>query len=617
MTDKDAGPSLVSSAVIVDELIRLGVREAVVCPGSRSAPLSRAFAQADAEGRLRLHVRTDERTAAFLALGMATTSGRITPVVVTSGTAVANLQPAMVEATYSSVPLLALTADRPASYQGTAANQTIRQDLLFEHSSVWEGDVDGTSDLDTTSAARLRARIDRMAATMLQRGTGGAGHLNVRLVEPLVPEENLVPAIPEGRPDGAPWVDIRHTLPDVPLSDESSSTNGVFTVDVSAPTLVIAGDGAPYVGALAEVPTIAEPTATAPDRPVHPLAAQMFTAAAVVGDDGVLNMLPKNLVVLGRPTLHRDVGKLLADPRIDVTIVTSGGYPGAADFPDVSANARRTVSAVTTVGEPTEEWLRICDAASNLAAEAVRDVLFPEDTSEDVALTGLHAAAAVTDSLRTDDLLVLGASNPVRDASLAGLPFPGVDVHANRGAAGIDGTVSTAVGAALVRDRLHPDAIRPPRTIALMGDLTFLHDVSGLNIGPGEPRPENLTIVVANDSGGGIFETLEPGRPALRDGFERIFGTPHLADIQSLCDAYIVDYRRADSLPELLAELHPDTDVEGIRVIEFRTERGGLRDLHGKLKARTRIGGGGAGVDSGDGAGSVSGSGGPGSGSGA
>lgn len=594
MSVKGAGPSLVSSAVIVDELIRLGVREAVVCPGSRSAPLSRALVHAETEGRLRLHVRTDERTAGFLALGLAAQSRRITPVVVTSGTAVANLQPAMVEATYSSVPLLALTADRPQTYQGTAANQTIRQDLLFEHTSVWEGDVDGTAEMDETAAARLRARIDRMAATMLRHSEGGAGHLNVRLVEPLVPEEDLAPTIPDGRADGAPWVDIRHlndVLPDASLPHTPTTSTGTYTLDVSEPTLVVAGAGAPYISALADVPTIAEPGAAAPDLPVHPLAAQMFTAAAVVGDEGVLNMLPKNLVVVGRPTLHRDVVKLMSDPRIDVTILTRGGYPHAADFPDVAANARRTVSSVHTVGEPSEEWVTICEAASNLAVDAVREVLFPTD-STDIAVTGMHVAAAVTDSLRTDDLLVLGASNPVRDTSLAGLPFPGVDVLSNRGAAGIDGTVSTAIGAALVRDRLHPDAIRPPRTIALMGDLTFLHDVSGLNIGPGEPHPENLTIVVANDSGGGIFETLEPGRPELRSGFERIFGTPHMADIQSLCDAYIVDYRRADSLQELLSELHPDTDVDGIRVIEIRTDRAGLRDLHAAMRTRTRIGGG-------------------------
>ncbi|MDY0112663.1 MAG: 2-succinyl-5-enolpyruvyl-6-hydroxy-3-cyclohexene-1-carboxylic-acid synthase [Corynebacterium sp.] len=563
--DRNAAPSEIVAGLIVDELIRCGTREAVVCPGSRSAPLARALLSAERAGRLRLHVRADERSAAFLALGLAAATGSVTPVAVTSGTAVANLLPAMVEATYSGVPLMALTADRPASYRGTGANQTIVQDRLFDDASVSEVDVDGTAPVTESGARALRARVDRLVAAALASGRGGAVHLNVRLVEPLVPDDDEhLPELPAGRGDG-PWTSVLH------MAGTTAANRSVVKLNVKKKTLVIAGSGAPDLPGLAAVPTIAEPNAPAPETPVHPLAAATF------GRD---DCRPEQIVVLGRPTLHRGVARLLADPRIDVTVVAAGD-----DYPDVSANARRVVGAVEPVGEPAAAWLEVCEAASELAATAVRDVLAAHEP-----LTGLHVAAAVADSLRTGEQLVLGASNPVRDASWAGLPFPGVDVHAGRGAAGIDGTVATAIGVALARDRAHADEIRPPRTLALMGDLTFLHDAGALNIGPGEPRPESLTIVVANDSGGGIFETLEAGAPALRGSFERVFGTPHTVDVAALCAAYGVEHEEVTDLRDLLAVLHPDTDVDGVRVVEVATSRAGRRELHDALARKAALG---------------------------
>ncbi len=562
--DGNPAPSEVVAGLIVDELIRCGTREAVVCPGSRSAPLARALLSAERAGRLRLHVRADERSAGFLALGLAAATGTVTPVAVTSGTAVANLLPAMVEATYSRVPLMALTADRPASYRGTGANQTIVQDRLFDDASVSEVDVDGTAPLPGSGAAALRARVDRMVAAALAPGRGGAVHLNVRLVEPLVPDEERLPELPAGRADG-PWTRVRH------MAGQKPGHASVVKLDLGKKSLVIAGSGAPDLPELAAVPTIAEPNAPAPETPVHPLAAATF------GRD---DCRPEQIVVLGRPTLHRGVARLLADPRIDVTVIADG-----EDYPDVTANARCVAAGVEAVGECPEAWLEICGAASDLAVSAVRDVLAEPVES----LSGLHVAAAVADSLRTGEQLVLGASNPVRDASWAGLPFPGVDVHAGRGAAGIDGTVATAIGVALARDRAHADEIRPPRTIALMGDLTFLHDAGALSIGPGEPRPESLTIVVANDSGGGIFETLEAGAPALRGSFERVFGTPHSVDLAALCAAYGVEHGEVRDLPDLLAVLHPDTDVDGIRVVEVATSRAGRRELHDALARKAAL----------------------------
>jgi 2-succinyl-5-enolpyruvyl-6-hydroxy-3-cyclohexene-1-carboxylate synthase len=218
----------------------------------------------------------------------------------------------------------------------------------------------------------------------------------------------------------------------------------------------------------------------------------------------------------------------------------------------------------------------------------------------------LHVAAAVADAVGDGDQLVLGASNPVRDAALVGLDTHGVKVRSNRGVAGIDGTVSTAIGAALAHDRtggrsrsagdIGPRSrsagdIGPrsrsagdigPRTIALIGDLTFVHDSSGLLIGPTEPTPRNLTIVVSNDNGGGIFELLEQGDPRFSDVSSRIFGTPHDVDVGALCRAYHVESRQieVDGLGDALNE-----PFDGMRVLEVKADRSSLRALHASIKA--------------------------------
>ena len=572
-------PSAVVAGLIVDELLRLGMVDAVVCPGSRSAPLARALVQAADAAKVRLHVRIDERSAAFLALGLASRTRKVTPVITTSGTAVANLVPAMVEATASGIPLLALTADRPAHYRGTGANQTIVQDRLFADASVVEFDLDGTAPVTKATAAQIRARIDRVVAAM----ASGAGHLNVRFVEPLVPDDDSVADIPEGRADGGPWTTIAPTNSNnvgvAATATGPANAASTATIDISRRTLVIAGSNASHLPELEDLPTIAEPNAYAPAHPVHPLAAGTFA-----------QILPEQIVLVGRPTLHRGISKLLANPDIELTVVSEAENHGfGVEFPDVTANARAVVKHVQTVGEQDPQWTKICEAASELAVKSVRETL-TESIEAEESLTGFHVAAALTDSLRTGDNVVLGASNPVRDASYTGLPFPGVNTYAGRGAAGIDGTVATAIGIALASDREHADEIRPPRTIALMGDLTFQHDSAALAIGPLEPRPENLTIVVANDAGGGIFETLEAGSPALRGSFERIFGTPQDVDFEGICQAYGVEHVRVDRLPDLLAQLHPDTDVDGIRLIEVATTRATRRQLHHKLAYNAEIG---------------------------
>lgn len=538
--------------MVVDELIRGGVRDVVLCPGSRNAPLAFALQDADRSGRIRLHVRIDERTAGYLAIGLAIAAGAPVCVAMTSGTAVANLGPAVVEANYARVPLIVLSANRPYELLGTGANQTMEQLGYFGtqvRATISLGLAeDAPERLDAHNAAWRSATCRVLAAATGSR-TANAGpvQFDIPLREPLVPDpEPRGAVLPPGRPGGRPWTYTPPVTFDQPLE-----------IDLTPDTVVIAGHGAGTHPALAQLPTVAEPTAPAPENPLHPLALPLLR--------------PKQVIMLGRPTLHRPVSALLADPKVPVFALTTGPR-----WPDVSGNSQATGTRAVTTGAPNPAWLHRCAETNRHANDAVRGQLAAHPLT-----TGLHVAAAVADALRPGDQLVLGASNPVRDAALVGLDTHGIRVRSNRGVAGIDGTVSTAIGAALAHERVG-DPDNPARTVALIGDLTFVHDSSGLLIGPTEPTPRRLTIVVSNDNGGGIFELLEQGDPRFSDVSSRIFGTPHDVDVGALCRAYHVESRQIE-VDELHAAL--DDPGPGMRVLEVKADRSSLRQLHAAIKA--------------------------------
>ena len=530
-------------AAAVAELVAKHCTDVVMSPGSRNSPLTYALL---ARRDVRVHMRIDERSAAFTALGLARVQRRHVAVVMTSGTAVANAYPAVIEAHMSHTPLAVISADRPERLVGTGASQTIWQQGIFSRYA----ETQQVQSLDDAHAASFAA---------------AQVHINVALDTPLVPDQ-----LPE--PVGAP----RRVGPGALEGSRGYADHGAVDVDLTRNTLVIAGDEAWEVPGLEHVPTIAEPTAPTPFHQVHPLAARFFAQSEVAishdGGDFAADTKPEQVIVVGHPTLHRDVMALLADPDIEVIgISRTETFTGQPD---------KRGSRVNATGQPTDTWLKICEAAGDVGAETVRQAL----TEDEFGFTGLHVAAAVCDTLGVGDTLVLGSSNPVRDASFVGMPFDGVSTYAARGAAGIDGTVSQAVGVALATQALRPDEIRAPRTLALMGDLTFIHDANGLLIGPDEPRPGNLTIVVANDDGGGIFEALEPGADNLRGAFERVFGTPHGTDVEKLAEAYGADYRRADTLAELnevLLEL--ESQPNPITVVEAATTRSTRRVLAARL----------------------------------
>ncbi len=550
-------PSTALAEVLVDELVRGGVREAVLSPGSRSAPLAFALHAADRAGRLRLHVRIDERSAAFLALGLAKASGRPVPVVTTSGTATANLHPAVLEASYAHVPLLVLTADRPPELRGTGANQSVDQVHLYRGAVRLFAEV-GTPGQRAGDNAYWRSLCCRVLAAVSGDlgGAPGPVHLNLGFREPLVPgaDDPWCEGL-EGRPDGEPWTARVRSVEVAPPPD-----------DLPLRTVVVLGDGppGPAIAALElahvrDFPVICEPSAGA-----HVAHSVVDLPELVLGSPGFLDAhRPERVLVVGRPTLSRAVGALIAGSPTDVV----GSVDG---WPDTSRTAARVLPGVPVPGGKfgafDNTWLDTWQTAGVLARLAV-DGVVGSDLSEPAVATEVVEAAP--------SLLFVGSSKPVRDLFLA-RPRPGTRVLANRGAAGIDGLVSSAVGAALAHQ-----ACGGGHAYALLGDLSFLHDANGLVLGRDEPRPD-LTIVVVNNDGGALFGLLEPGKVDYAPMFERLFGTPHGVDLGALCAATGTRHALVETRPQLRAALAPSP---GMGVVEVRTDRHAAVDLDHRLRA--------------------------------
>ncbi|WP_435202413.1 2-succinyl-5-enolpyruvyl-6-hydroxy-3-cyclohexene-1-carboxylic-acid synthase [Janibacter sp. GS2] len=563
-------PSTTGARVLLDELVRLGVREIVLCPGSRSAPLAYAAHDLDAAGRARLHVRVDERSAAFLALGLAKESGRPAAVITTSGTAVANLHPAVLEAHHGAVPLLLLTADRPPELRAVGANQATDQRGIFGEHVRLALELETPDDPGRQAAAwRTAAARAHAAATGALTGPGLAGpaHLNLPYRDPLAPsirhEDPPLPATVSGRPGGAPWV----SLPE-PSTGLPSPGPGSPTIEHDPDTLVVVGElptAAHRSAALAWAAHHGAPVIAEPGPGTHDLVlahgAQILTATDWVDDH-----LPRRVLLVGRPTLGRGVPALTTRPEVRVEVVTPG-EPGASGWADATHSAAvvHPFAAVLGVGEGrgATPFARTWLAAGDRVAAAL--------AGADGVLDGPAVVRAVHEALPYGAALLLGSSSVARDVHL-GIARPRTDVTpvTSRGLAGIDGCVSTAVGLALSRGD------RP--TCALLGDLTFLHDANGLLIGPDEPHPD-LTIVVVDDDGGSIFTTLEYGVEELSGPMRRIFRTPTGADIETLCAAHGVPATTARSSEEI-KELVSRRSA-GIRVIRVPVD-GGARRADGR-----------------------------------
>lgn len=541
-------PATALATVLVDELLRCGMTDAVLAPGSRSAPLALALQSAEDAGRLRLHVRIDERSGSFLGLGLAKRSGRPVALVCTSGTAAANFHPAVIEAHESGVPLIVITADRPPELRDTGANQTIDQVKLYGTAARWSTEV-GVPENRPGMVAYWRSLVSR-AWGLAQAPVPGPVHLNAAFREPLIPDGDDTWCEPlDGDVTGA-WTKVRAATP-----------GSVLHVPPTRRGVLVVGDGAVnvkrYVAAasMAGWPVLAEPNGNARYGD-HALSSHHFLLGV---PEFVERHRPEVVVTLGKPGLSRPLLSLLR--RAEEHIVLA---PDLAHWPDPVRSATQVAPEVEIpVVSGDDAWLKSWRTADLAAAGAVDDVL---DAVPEVSEPRL--ARDLVAGLPGGSLLFTAASMPIRDLDQVMRPRRGIRIMANRGAAGIDGLVSTAIGAALAHSG---------RSFALLGDLAFLHDQNGLIIGPRDRRPD-LTIVVVNNRGGGIFSLLP--QAALVGPFERVFGTPHQVDLEAVAAAHGVGYRLLDApgdLPKAMAG-------EGLRIVEARTDRNANAVLHAEMR---------------------------------
>ena len=538
------GNATACARVIIEELMSRGVRDVVLAPGGRSAPLAYECFEADRIGLLRLHVRVDERTAGFLGLGLAKGYGAPVAVLTTSGTATANLHPAVLEAWHAHVPLIMITASRPRSLINTGVNQTTDQDQLFgRHLRGYAGLSDEVLDYRT-----WRFEVARLvtAASGSRSRTPGPAQLNVEFSEPLLPAEFAWPP----------------PAPELVITASNAQTEPTALTD-GAQTVIVAGDGRPNLGgavadlaAQAAVPLFAEPSSNA-RRGAAALSTYRLLIASTLAEE------IERVVVFGRPTLSRPVSRLLARTDVDLVVVSP-----LADWVDPGRAASLVTDAVRLPEPDDLTWYHAWHEADRIVRDRLTDLLAAQPY-----FTGPALAAAVWAALDADDPLFAGSSNPIRDLDLAPINSASPLVYANRGLSGIDGNISTAAGIALALER---------PTHALLGDLTALHDATGLVISREEPRPD-LRLVVANDDGGSIFATLEQGEPAHMGAFERLFGTPQGLQFEALAAAAGIGYRRVQNAKEL-AEVLSEPPV-GVELVEAVIDRAHRRTLDREITA--------------------------------
>jgi len=493
---------------IVRQILEAGITDVVISPGSRNAPLSIAFYQAAARKMITIHTRIDERTAAFFALGIAKASKRVVPVVCTSGTAVANYHPAILEASHSNQPLLVITADRPANLRRTGANQTTEQARIFGKAVRYFADVSG-------AAYPMELPLNSLRS--------GPVHLNIQFSEPLAPD------------DDSDWLSAVKLREPLILSEKSA---GTFYSKSTRGLLVVGHDRAGF--SIEEVknfaenlgwPVISEDPLSFPDAIPH---ASIFLTSQAIADE----LAPDTVVVIGRTTLSRPINRIISMARksivIDPRILTVDSDRTADQrFTDMPVCQAATIDA-----EYVARWVKYGERSAKMVGAI-------KDWSEQVL------AREFSEHLPAGATLFISSSRPIRDLEGFATPRAGIETFANRGLAGIDGNISTALGIASQRKS----------TIALLGDLSFLHDITGLI------HHENidLKIFVVDNNGGGIFSTLSH-RGA--EGFDEIFGTPHNLDLLKIAAAFGLETNRVTNQSELKSELAKPIKGLSITVIE-------------------------------------------------
>lgn len=576
--------------LLLASLIREGIREVVLCPGSRSQALALAAAHAERLGVIRVHVRVDERSAAFFALGIARETGVPAPVIVTSGSAVANVIPAALEAHESRTPMLLLTADRPASMRGTRSNQTTRQANLIAEFSRLCVDVDVDMALEAAVGAPSWHDAESVGRHGVRAAYGamfdqpaGPVQLNLQFREPLSgdPGESLHDTeqrfllAAQDRDDAeqalrgaAPMRKLSRGVPVGGRFHTFLPEEPQYAFGGDALTVVIAGEGAGEEAAKfaqdAGIPLLAEVVSGVR------YGREAITCYATLIDDPEIGGLIERAVVFGHPTLTRQIPALLKRDDVEVIVVDPHRGEGV-DFYNPSGEAKQVFAITLDESyEPTvmRRWLGRWVMADRELREARSTVHEPDLESarasgykERNAYARAELAAAKAPVSRAmlgeavwraswpHDRLFVAASRLVRELDRIAAPRK-VEVRANRGLAGIDGTVATALGVASASQALDQPQLGAGTTRVLIGDLAMLHDAGSLLLPHHEERPR-IQLFVGNDGGGTIFDTLEAAQTSAPEDFERVMFTPQQADFAALAQSYGWEYRLVRTRGEL------------------------------------------------------------------
>ena len=558
-------PASVFAAEFLTHVVELGVEHIVLSPGARSQALALVAAELERRGVVKLHVRIDERAAGFLALGLAVESRMPAVVITTSGSAVANLHPAVLEAHHAGVPMIVLTADRPEELREIGSNQTTHQHDIF--GPAVRLSVDEPAPVPGATAERRGAELAHdafYAATDYY--APGPVHLNVAFREPL-----------------SSGIDVRPV--EMLIQSERRIEPGITLELTRGPnTIVIAGaDAGPRAEEVAHEggwPLIAEVTSGARfGRNLVPAYRELLA-------NPELTSQIERIVVFGHPTLSREIPALIGDSSTGIQTVVVRGVAPEGYNPGL--NVSSFVNDVTVEpGETDRDWLGLWIVSGREAFERYESTAIDaalatapnvtasrsESMEEKKAFLAAELAAsrvkisrellvdAVWRSTWPHDRLVFAASRLIRVAD----KFVGgkkISVHANRGLAGIDGTIGTGIGIALATENA--------LTRIVVGDLAALHDAGSMLFGTQEERPR-VQVIVGNDGGGTIFDALEVGQTASAENMDRVFLTPQQVDLEALATAYGWGYTKVATVSDLERALTGAGD--GPELVEVELER--------------------------------------------